>query len=249
MMEDLLARRLRSLETRVMVLSVFCAVLAAGLVITIWTGAVQKVRAAQTTDVLRVRGLVIQDAQGRARILLGAPFPSVPDRLRQDSTATSLLFLDEQGHDRISIGQVTPAQINGKVPANFHRIGNAYGLTIYDADGNERGGMGFLTNGKKLNRAAIVLDRPGADAIGMDVDDNSDSANLALMYSPKVGADATGLILSTRGDEASITMKDSHDKPRASFTVGPKLLPSFRIFDQNGKAGPDLLPSTGVHAN
>ena len=33
-------------------------------------------------DVLRVKGLVIEDDEGRARILIGAPVPMTPDRVR-----------------------------------------------------------------------------------------------------------------------------------------------------------------------
>ena len=39
---------------------------------------------AQTSpQVLKTRGLIIEDDQGRARILMGAPFPAVPGRVRQ----------------------------------------------------------------------------------------------------------------------------------------------------------------------
>jgi hypothetical protein len=195
--------------------------------------------------VLHLKGLVIEDQQGRARILLGAPFPAVHDRLRQDTTTTTLLFLDEQGHDRFSIGEIMPAQINGKVPPQFHRIGSssAYGLTIYDPLGNERGGMGFLSNGSTVNRASIALDRPDGDAIGMMVDDKTDFAGLAAMYPRKIGDYATGLLLATQGSKAFITMKDVHDIPRATFEIGPELNPSFRLSDQAGKLGPDLLSS------
>jgi hypothetical protein len=106
------------------------------------------------------------------KCLLGAPFPSVSDRLRQDVTGTDMVFLDEKGHDRFSLGEMMPAS------PGFHGIGSAYGLTIYDPEGNERGGMGFLSNGSTVSRAVIALDRPGlpstsGDAWGAMVDDKS----------------------------------------------------------------------------
>ncbi|WP_221740837.1 hypothetical protein, partial [Streptomyces sp. RP5T] len=32
--------------------------------------------------VIRTRGIIVEDAEGRARILIGAPAPTVPERLR-----------------------------------------------------------------------------------------------------------------------------------------------------------------------
>lgn len=115
------------------------------------TGHVEAVKSAK---VLHLKSLVIDDDQGRARILLGAPFPSVEERLRKDVTATGMVFLDEKGHDRFALGEMMPAS------PGFHRIGSAYGLNIYDSEGHERGGMGFLSNGSTVNRAVIALDRP-----------------------------------------------------------------------------------------
>ena len=48
------------------------------------------------------------------------------------------------------------------------------GLTLHDPKGNERGGIGFLANG----RAVVVLDRasPSGDAVGMMVEDATDFA-------------------------------------------------------------------------
>jgi hypothetical protein len=42
---------------------------------------------AQAADgVLRIRGLVIEDASGRERILIGAPIPAAANRVRTDET-------------------------------------------------------------------------------------------------------------------------------------------------------------------
>lgn len=236
-------QRIFQLERRLRTLTCLCVLLTLMLGVLAWHGS-HPVRAAEGPSILHVKGLVVEDEQGRARILLGAPFPSVGDRLRQDSAATSLLFLDEQGHDRISMGEVMPAQIDGKVPANFHRIGSAYGVTIYDPVGNERGGMGFLTNDKGLGRAAVVLDRPGHDAVGMMVDDRTDYAGLGVDYSPKVGEYATGAQLATIGPKAFLMLKDARDVPRATLSVETGHGPSLQIFDKEGKPSEELIKSS-----
>lgn len=237
-------QRIQLLERRLRTLICLCSLLALGLGVLAWRGPSHLANAAESPSILHVKGLVVEDELGRARILLGAPFPSVHDRLRQDTTATSILVLDEQGHDRISMGQVMPAQIDGKVPANFHRIGSAYALTIYDAVGNERGGMGFLTNDKGLGRSAAVLDRPGHDAVGMMVDDQTDYAGLGVDYSPKVGEYATGVQLATMGPKAFLTLKNVRDIPRATFSVEADQPPMLQIFDKEGKPSQELIKAS-----
>lgn len=137
-----------------------------------------------------------------------------------------------------------PAQMNGKVSPNFHRIGSAYGLTIFDLEGNERGGMGFLSNG----RAAVVLDRPNGDAVGAMVDDKSGFAGMGVSYSPEVAQGSTGILFGTQDKKTFLTFKGIDDMPRASFALGPEGTPSFQLFDKAGNAGPDLLGAVGASA-
>ncbi|MBN8552857.1 MAG: hypothetical protein J0L52_08180 [Caulobacterales bacterium] len=128
------------------------------------------------SDILRARGLIIEDAEGRARILIGAPLPSVPERLRTDAgrydeafgqqlgryaadvgnlrnDGVGILVLDENGHDRVALGSPIPDPLNGR------RIGNMTGLSFHAADGVERGGIGQLINEETgLDRSVIGLD-------------------------------------------------------------------------------------------
>lgn len=56
-----------------------------------------RVRPANADDsgqVLHVRGLIVEDAQGRPRILLGAPVPKVAGRKRQDD-GIGMIILSE----------------------------------------------------------------------------------------------------------------------------------------------------------
>ena len=52
-------------------------------------------RAQQARDVLRARGLIIEDEAGRQRVVLGAPIPE-----NQQTTRTGLKILDESGVER-----------------------------------------------------------------------------------------------------------------------------------------------------
>src|SRR5205085_2384882 len=111
-------------------------------------------------------GLILEDAQGRPRILLGAPFPSVPGRSRKDATTHAMVFLDEDGHDRLTLGESPDTQVSGKV---LHRIGRHFGVVIHDNAGDERGAYGYLANG----RVVVTLDRPGHEAWAAVVNDKT----------------------------------------------------------------------------
>ena len=86
-----LEQRVGTLETSQNLLRVFClieaVVLAAVGALAFLTG---HVHASRSSDILYARGLVIEDTQGRARALLGAPFPRVPSRKRQIQCARVL---------------------------------------------------------------------------------------------------------------------------------------------------------------
>lgn len=130
---------------------------------------------AATEDVLRARGLIIEDEAGRERILLGAPIPEAANRVRTDEARVSdvwaprfpdaymdyyqdyshdtngMLILSEDGFDRLVVGDPTPDPNIGK------RIGPATGMVINDAEGFERTGYGVLAvNGR--HRVGLGLD-------------------------------------------------------------------------------------------
>src|SRR5262249_21378563 len=57
---------------------------------------------APENKILRVRGIVIEDSNGRPRLLLGAPI-SNQGRKRKDEV-TGLVMLSENGTDRLALG-------------------------------------------------------------------------------------------------------------------------------------------------
>ena len=208
--------RLDRLEKQLSVFRLLCIVQCAAILVgacTLWSS--HTVQASTSNQVLHAKGLVIEDAQGRARWIVGAPFPVTKDRLRQDAPTNSMIFLDEQGHDRLTLGEETPAQIAGKVSPNFHRIAPGVGLVIHDMVGNERGGMAWLANG----RATISLDRPNLDAIGAYVDDKTGFAGMVVEYPADAANDVNAIEIGTKGKQAFFRMKDTHDEIKASAAL------------------------------
>lgn len=247
MESERLEYRIRQLQRKTVSLTALCGVLFLVLAGVTISTRVNGVKAAEDSKVLRVKGLIIEDDAGRARILLGAPLPSVSERIRKDATGTDLVFLDEQGYDRFRVGEMLPAM------PGFHRIGSSYGVTILDTKSGERGGLGFLSNGKNVNRAVIALDRAGdgsvaADAWGAIVDDTTGLAGTAVMYAPQGGQDQEGIMIGTMGNKAFITFKDRNDKDRSTLALTDGT-PSFELFDQAGKPQRDVLNQPSAAAS
>ena len=174
-----LQRSLRQLQVAVGVLSL--------VVVALLTTAM---RPAQP-DVLRTRGIIVEDEAGRARILIGAPIPVVGERIRTDTAKAraawgeqmggdrymnyyrnyrhavhGMLVLDENGFDRLAIGDSTPDPNIGP------RIGPATGIEINDARGFERSGYGLL-NVDGSYRVVLGLDGAnGREGIALSLFDD-----------------------------------------------------------------------------
>lgn len=138
--------------------------------------------------IIRALGVVIVDAEGRERILLGAPVPEAPHRVRTSMDRVrevwgprfpaayvdeyyptyrhdmnGLLILDENGFDRLVLGDPTPDPNIGR------RIARSSGLLINDAEGFERSGYALL---KVNDRYRVVL--------GLDSERGTEGVVLAL---------------------------------------------------------------------
>lgn len=196
----------------------------------------RRVSAQDSPRVLRAHALVIEDDQGRARLILGAPLPSVNERKRQGSLTNSIVFLDEQGNDRLTLGEGPEPQAQGKV---LHRIASFFGVLIHDSKGNERGGYGWLSNG----RAVITLDRPGLDAWAGVVDDKTGFAGMRVEYAPDVASDKTGVEIGTQGGRALFRLMDTKERDRVALSLGDNGVPALRVSDETGRATRDLLQS------
>ena len=222
-----------SLEKRELWLRVVC-IIQFGLIGGVWLSSMQnrQVQAQSAPLVLRAQGLIIEDAQGRPRILLGAPFPAVKARSRQDARTASILFLDEKGHDRLTLGEELEPQVGGKLlPPGVHRIASGFGVVIHDESGDERGAYGWLSNG----RALLTLDRPGAEAFAAIVNDKTGETKIALNFPPQIAGDTSAVEIGTKGPASFLRFLSKSGKNRAIFSTESGGNPSFKVFDDLGQ--------------
>jgi hypothetical protein len=97
--EEVLAR-IDRLERRLRVLGVVSVVLAS---IAISAITLPSVNAQGQPSVVRARGLIIVDDQGRDRIIIGAPVPNPREGVRS-SPATGMVINDAAGYERFGLG-------------------------------------------------------------------------------------------------------------------------------------------------
>jgi hypothetical protein len=191
-------------------------------------------QAGMPPDVLRVRGLIIEDAQGRARILLGAPIPKTRDRKRQDD-ATGMIVLGENGADRVSVGAPTPdPQVTGR--GVLKRIAKGAGMQIHDLDGNERGGFTYMDNG----RISIGMDYPAREAVSLFL---MPEGLAGLLIAGQEGRtwERAGLILNNKTGSVVLKLSDTNSQERAMLSVRGDSAARFLVLDPATKQQRDVL--------
>ncbi|MFD2514174.1 hypothetical protein ACFSRY_09875 [Pontibacter locisalis] len=157
----------------------------------------------KNNDVIRTKGIVIVDELGRERILIGAPIPEAKNRVRTNlervkqiwgknmskeymgwyknynHSANGMVILDENGFDRVAIGD-TPDPNIGK------RIGQGTGVVINDELGFERSGYQLL-NVKGKNRMVLGLDtNQGTEGVALSILEDG-TAGLGIMGKGTLG--------------------------------------------------------------
>lgn len=182
--------------------------------------------------VLRAQGLVITDAQGHDRILIGAPVPASNDRTRKDDASDGIIFLGKTGADRLAVGQLPTLHIDGKT---YKRRGDDdnYGMTLYDTKGSERGGLASMGTG----RVGLALDRatPPYEAIGLMIDDSENFAGMYINYGDPKARDSA-IELGTGTDNVSIALKDKDGHPRAKLGLDGTSKPAWQFDDAESAA-------------
>ena len=133
---------------------------------------------------LRTRGIVIEDAEGRDRILIGTPVPRSAARVRTDPARVEkewaprmggeaymqayreydnevggILILNEQGFDKLMLADHTPDPNTGK------RLFENSGLTWNDDQGFELGGLGCGKTEDGKYRVILGMDDPQGEAV------------------------------------------------------------------------------------
>lgn len=157
--------RLKALEKRLrwMELALFTASILLMLFVAAGFSSAGPEAASNQGNVLRVRGLIIEDDQGHPRIILGAPTPNVAGRKRSEGV-DGIVLLGPNGADRVvmSYPGLEP-QVMGKVEKRSIAVPSA-GLVINDSDGNERAGFGVSDDGARIS---LGLDYADRDAMGL----------------------------------------------------------------------------------
>jgi hypothetical protein len=187
---------------------------------------------AKPDPVLRTQGLVITDAQGHDRILIGAPVPASNDRTRKDDASDGIVFLGKTGDDRLAVGQLPALRIGGKT---YKRRGDGdnYGMTLYDPKGSERGGLASMGEG----RVGLALDRatPPYEGIGLMIEDADNFAGMYINYGDPKAQDSA-IELGTDADNVSIALKDKSGHPRAKLSLDGANKPAWRFDDAESAA-------------
>lgn len=153
-----LEKRLRWMQVALLSVSILLMFLVAPGFSSAGTGATSN-----QGGVLRVRGLIIEDDQGRPRIVFGAPTPNVVGRKRSEGV-DGMVLLGPNGADRIVISYPgLEPQVMGKVEKRSIAFPSA-GLVINDSEGNERAGFGVSDDGTRIS---LGLDYADRDAMGL----------------------------------------------------------------------------------
>ena len=142
-------------------------------------------KANESFNLIRAKGIIIEDEQGRDRILIGSPIPVSKDRVRNNDElvrkywaskfknpeeymgwyknyshkAEGIVFLNENGFDRVQIGDKLSDANVGK------RQFEAAGIIWNDREGWEKGGAGVNTTEDGKSRVAIGLDDADGEAV------------------------------------------------------------------------------------
>jgi hypothetical protein len=183
--------------------------------------------------VLRARGIVVEDEQGRARILIGAPIPSGNGRKRTDP-ASGLVFLGPDGADRVQLGDVGGPQMGGKINP---RQSAATGLMVNDVDGDERGGFGVFANGQ----VGFGLDYPSQrEAIVAAV--MPDKGFAGIVVCADTDADPMrAMLLTSRDGQTALKMSDTKGTDRAVWSASGTSAPTFQLLDEKGALVRDVF--------
>jgi hypothetical protein len=157
----------------------------------------------------------------------------VQDRRRQDTQTSAIIFLDENGNDRLTLGEAPNPQVDGKV---LRRIAPHFGVVVHDATGDERGAYGYLANG----RVVVTLDRPGTEAWAAIVNDQTGVARMVFGYPASAGG-RDALEIGTNESRVFLRIKDTGAKDRLELVLDENSVPALRVIDAGGNRGRDVL--------
>jgi len=162
-------------------------------------------------------------------ILDRAPVRRVESIDHDRITAKRIDIVGDDGVIRMTLSGKTPAPILDGI--QYRRIFDVAGLMLYDAQGNERGGLG-VADLKGDSAVTFALDHPAQDAIGWRVSPDGDVSFLInqapeLVREPSLGNRLIpGVPTSTRiklnvaaNGTPTIALADADNRPRVRMTV------------------------------
>ncbi len=141
-----------------------------------------------SAKIIKTKGIIVVDEQGRERVLIGAPIPQTENRVLTNKTkalaawknkipenhpywnnfydlhtaGVGMIVLDENGYDRVAVGDHLPDANTGK------RIGSATGITIHNEKGFERAGFGTIKTADGM-RVGLGMDDEHGEALNLFV--------------------------------------------------------------------------------
>jgi hypothetical protein len=184
-----------------------------------------------TVEQLRVRALIVVDEVGRERVVLGAPIPDLAVGmvgLARGRPANGLLIVDERGRNRVAVGAPKPdPQINS---LQARRISPSTGIQINNFEGNERGGFGYLANG----RVTLGLDWDGPEALTMAV--RPEGGTRLRVAGPGRSSRLRVVFGVVRADSLSLLqLFDRSGTPRTRFGAPARGATVFEMLDAQGR--------------
>jgi hypothetical protein len=190
----------------------------------------------QSSDIIRAKGIVIEDSAGRDRILIGAPVPYSKYRVRTDTNlvrkfwaprfeeqadqymewykdyyhgAEGIVVMNENGFDRVLFGDKLADPNTGK------RMFQSAGVLWNDKEGWELGGAGVNT----------TVDGKARSVMGVDDKDGEAVHIVALEDGTK------GLIIGGENGRLMIGMSKKDGK----WFQNKEAFTGIKFFDYNGK--------------
>lgn len=183
------------------------------------------------SDVLHVRGLVVEDDAGRPRLVLGAPVSRLEGRKRTDGTV-ALLVLDEDGDERVALGYQPDPMIGGQI---VPRKSPSVGLNVFDGGGNERGGLGLLESGSVV----LGLDTDnGREGVSLFVDDTAGHSGI-MLGSRQGGHERLGLYVDD--ERALLKVSDTRGAERLLLMATDTSDAQLLVLDADHEHPRDLL--------
>lgn len=178
-----------------------------------------------SSDVLRTKGIIIEDENGKDRILIGAPIPYSKDRVRTDTikvkkywastfgdesknymnyykdynhSTDGIVIMNDEGFDRVLLGDKLADPNTGK------KMFESAGITWNDKSGWELGGAGVNTDSDGTSRVVIGLDDPKTNAEAIHLVALEDGTKALI-----IGGETGRLVIGMNADKSDFLQNSS----------------------------------------